>query len=260
MNKIIKANNKITIFMAFYVLLYSNISFSTDLNFEDCVKLLGAGMYNQYLENYCDFDGMVSNKLKRIYTVGGCRNTVPQEVVESMAKKVTDDSGSRMNNLGRRKFCTDNRQAYYNLSADEKSLKKSSSFEEILSCKDKPQPYKTINQLLNDKIISKTNLGADSISYFKVIKPLNVWGLEVKYIFGHDEEISERYYKKLFTRSLGTSPGHLIGVSVAQPVSFVKEKLKSFDLEKKGSGISIDEDYIINSMTSISCSESLRER
>ena len=36
MNKIIKANNKITIFMAFYVLLYSNISFSTDLNFEDC--------------------------------------------------------------------------------------------------------------------------------------------------------------------------------------------------------------------------------
>ncbi len=49
MNKIVKANNKITIFMAFYVLLYSNISFSTDLNFEDCVKLLGAGMYNQYL-------------------------------------------------------------------------------------------------------------------------------------------------------------------------------------------------------------------
>lgn len=98
-----------------FLSLVSTNSFSNELNFQDCVSLLGAGMYNQYLENYCNFNGGVGDKLKQLYSSGGCRSTVPQEVVNSMAKQVTEDSNIRMKSLGKNKFCIGNKNAYYDL-------------------------------------------------------------------------------------------------------------------------------------------------
>jgi hypothetical protein len=88
---------------------------SAEVTFEECVKSLGAGMYNQYLETFCGFKGGVSNELKRIYSEGGCRSTVPQEVVDSLSKKVTKDSSARMKSLGESKFCAGNKENYYSL-------------------------------------------------------------------------------------------------------------------------------------------------
>lgn len=85
-----------------FLSLISTNSFSNELNFQDCTNLLGAGIYNQYLENYCNFNGGVGEKLKQLYSLGGCRSTVPQEVVDAMVKQVIEDSSSRMKSLGKK--------------------------------------------------------------------------------------------------------------------------------------------------------------
>lgn len=52
---------------------------------ESCLTLLGAGIYNGVLEDVCKFDSGVKDKLKALYTEGGCRNIVPQEKVEEIS-------------------------------------------------------------------------------------------------------------------------------------------------------------------------------
>lgn len=106
------------IFLAAFPSMFSANSYAEELSFKDCLNVLAAGMYNRYLETYCRFDGGVGDMLKQIYTVGGCRTAVPQEVVDSMAKEVTDDSSSRMRNLGEEEFCAGNKDAYYALSEE----------------------------------------------------------------------------------------------------------------------------------------------
>ena len=124
-----------------------------------------------------------------------------------------------------------------------------------LSCKDTPKPYEIISQLLKAKKVSNTNLGYDSIAYFKVIKPLYVWGLKVKYIYGHDEEVGEPYYSKVFVRAAGTSPGHFIGVIVAEPIDSVKGKLAKFNFKKMNIGYE-EEEFGIPAGANISCHRS----
>jgi hypothetical protein len=113
-----KKNRKLDFLLTCFLALISSNSSSNELNFQDCVNLLGAGMYNRYLENYCDFNGGVGDKLKQLYSLGECRSTVPQEVVDSMAKQVTDDSSSRMKSLGKKRFCAGNKDAYYALTKE----------------------------------------------------------------------------------------------------------------------------------------------
>lgn len=85
--------------------------YAKDLIFKNCLTLLGAGMYNQYLETYCGFKGGVGAKLRGMYRVGGCETAVPQAVVDEMAKKVTEDSASRKNAMGEQTFCEGNERA-----------------------------------------------------------------------------------------------------------------------------------------------------
>lgn len=134
--------NKKALFIFFCASLYSNISASAELNFEQCLKVLGAGFYNQYLETYCSFDGGVGNKLNYIYTEGGCRSTVPQEVVDSMSKQVINDSTTRMNSLGKDNFCAGNKKAYYDLAKN--SLDKSSKGKDKLPHFNKHESYASI--------------------------------------------------------------------------------------------------------------------
>jgi hypothetical protein len=82
---------------------------------ESCLTLLGAGIYNGVLEDVCKFDGGVKDKLKALYTNGGCRSIVPQEKVEETSNDVLIDSKKRFQILGERKFCDGNKDAYYDL-------------------------------------------------------------------------------------------------------------------------------------------------
>lgn len=103
------------IFLVAIPSMFSANAYAEELSFKDCLNVLAAGMYNRFLENYCGFDGGVGDRLKQIYTLGGCRTAVPQEVVDSMANEVTDDSSSRMRTLGEDAFCAGNKDAYYAL-------------------------------------------------------------------------------------------------------------------------------------------------
>lgn len=80
-----------------------------------CIKLLGAGMYNGILEESCNFNGGVKEQLKKMYTDGGCRNIVPQSVVDSTANEVLLDTKKKSQAMGKKKFCDGNKAAYYAL-------------------------------------------------------------------------------------------------------------------------------------------------
>lgn len=77
-----------------------------------CIQLLGAGMYNGILEERCNFSGGVKERLKTMYTEGGCRNIVPQSVVDSTANDVVQDTEKRYQAMGKKKFCDGNKANY----------------------------------------------------------------------------------------------------------------------------------------------------
>src|SRR5437762_1656882 len=76
------------------------------------------------------------------------------------------------------------------------------ALETQVSCAQKPEPIKAIRALRKAGIISRTPYNVvDSISYFRVTKPLTVLGFEVYSVLGFD------YNQKIFARGPGTSPG-----------------------------------------------------
>jgi len=77
--------------------------------------LLGAGIYNQSLEEVCAFNGGVKDKLKSLYSDSGCRGIVSQEAVNRVARDVLIDTKARYESLGKTKFCAGNRKAYFAL-------------------------------------------------------------------------------------------------------------------------------------------------
>lgn len=82
---------------------------------DKCLKLLGAGMYNQSLEEVCAFNGGVKDKLRALYSELGCRSIVSQEAVNRVARDVLIDTKARYESLGKAKFCAGNKKAYFAL-------------------------------------------------------------------------------------------------------------------------------------------------
>jgi len=82
---------------------------------ETCLKLLGAGIYNQSLEEVCAFNGGVKDKLKSLYSNSGCRNVITQDDANRVARDVLVDTKARYDLLGKAKFCAGNKKAYLDL-------------------------------------------------------------------------------------------------------------------------------------------------
>ena len=82
---------------------------------ETCLQLLGAGIYNQSLEEACAFNGGVKDKLKSLYSNSGCRNVISQEDVKKVARDVLVDFKARYELLGKANFCAGNKKAYLDL-------------------------------------------------------------------------------------------------------------------------------------------------
>ena len=85
---------------------------SNILSSEECMKFLGAGMYNGVLENTCNFNGGVKEKILSMYDEAGCRTIIPQKIVENTAKDVVIDTKRRYEAMGHVAFCEGNIDAY----------------------------------------------------------------------------------------------------------------------------------------------------
>jgi hypothetical protein len=118
------------------------------------------------------------------------------------------------------------------------------ALEAQVSCIEKVEPVKAIRALQRAGIISKNpHIVIDSVSYFKVRRPLTVLGYKVESVSGYDEE------SKIFKRGPGTSPGIQLGIVVASPIEEVKLKLKGLDLQN----VMINESDIDPVRTQITC-------
>ena len=82
---------------------------------EQCIRVLGMGIYNQVLEEICGFNGDVSVHTREIYTKNNCRITIKQEQVNQVSKEVVEDTLHRSGKMGIDDFCNGNLKAYYAL-------------------------------------------------------------------------------------------------------------------------------------------------
>jgi len=74
---------------------------------DECLRVIGAGIYNSYLEGNCGFNGGVSDMLNAMYTEAGCRSIVEQNEVDSTIKEVFDDSNKRLKAMGKKSFAVE---------------------------------------------------------------------------------------------------------------------------------------------------------
>ena len=111
--------------------------------------------------------------------------------------------------------------------ADPSNQNFADALEAQISCRQKPQPSKAIRALQRAGFLARRPYNSvDSVNYFRIKKPLNVWGFNVYSVLGFDNN------PKLFERGPGTSPGILLGIVVPYPVEEVKAKLKDLDPQK----------------------------
>ena len=107
-----------------------------------------------------------------------------------------------------------------------RSKKYESQLEQMLTCKSNPKPGKFLIELHRTGFISRTYTVVDTISYFKLGRPIKVWDVSPVAVFGW-----QGGYEKFFERGPGTSPPEMIGIVVREPMGDVKTKLQKLGIE-----------------------------
>ena len=102
----------------------------------------------------------------------------------------------------------------------------SRSLESQLRCKAKPQAAKFLLDLRRDGFINQPYVVEDSISYFKLLKPLRVLGFSPIGVFGY-----QACYLKFFERGPGTAPPEMIGIVVRANQDAVKLRLRNLGID-----------------------------
>ena len=102
----------------------------------------------------------------------------------------------------------------------------SSRLEQLMACKSSPKPGKFLIELRRTGFIAKTYVVMDTISYFKLRRPLKVWSFSPVAVFGW-----QGGFEKFFERGPGTSPPEMIGIVVRESLADVKPKLQKLGLE-----------------------------
>jgi len=106
------------------------------------------------------------------------------------------------------------------------SKKYAKQLEQQLACKSNPKAGKFLIDLRRSGFISKTYMVMDTISYFKLRRPMKVWSFTPVAVFGW-----EGGYEKFFERGPGTSPPEMIGIVVRDSVADVKTELQKLGIE-----------------------------
>ena len=98
--------------------------------------------------------------------------------------------------------------------------------EQMLACKANPKSGKFLIGLQRNGFIGKTYQVMDTVSYFKLRRPLKVWSFAPVAVFGW-----EAGYPKFFDRGPGTSPPEMIGIVVKESVPSVNAKLEKLGIQ-----------------------------
>ncbi len=101
----------------------------------------------------------------------------------------------------------------------------SRSFESQLRCSTDPEAGKLLIDLRGSGYIDRTYIVEDTISYFKLLKPLVVLGFRPVAVFGFQEG-----YEKFFERGPGTLPPEMIGIVVRGNQDSVKLRLRNLGI------------------------------
>ena len=101
----------------------------------------------------------------------------------------------------------------------------SRSFESQLRCRTDPKAGKLLMDLRGGGYIDRTYIVEDTISYFKLLKPLVVLGFRPVAVFGFQEG-----YENFFERGPGTLPPDMIGIVVRGNQDSVKLRLRKMGI------------------------------
>ena len=118
-----------------------------------------------------------------------------------------------------------------------------------IACKEVPRPMATITALQRAGYISRSPfVVVDSINFFRVKRPMEIFGLPVVSVAGFD------YHPRMFRVSPGTLPGTLLGVVVPRSVAKVRSTLAGkANLESMWVNQSMDIVPIRNDRTKVVC-------
>ncbi|HUR98306.1 MAG TPA: hypothetical protein VMZ26_09610 [Pyrinomonadaceae bacterium] len=100
------------------------------------------------------------------------------------------------------------------------------SFESRLRCKSDPQAAKLLMDMRRDGFINRPYVVEDSVSYFKLLRPIKVLGFNPYAVFGFQQG-----YPKFFERGPGTAPPEMIGIVVRGNQSSIKLKLRNMGID-----------------------------
>jgi hypothetical protein len=106
------------------------------------------------------------------------------------------------------------------------SVSYSRSFESQLRCRANPQAGKLLTDLRTSGYIDRTYVVEDTISFFKLLKPLRILGFNPVAVFGFQQG-----YEKLFARGPGTLPPEMIGIVVRGNQDNVKLRLRNLGID-----------------------------
>jgi hypothetical protein len=136
----------------------------------------------------------------------------------------------------------------------------SSAFEdhviEQLACLRRPTPTPTITHLVRSKLIDlKSQQGYDSISCWKLSKPLRLKGLSITAVCAYeDDDLIKQQHPGYYWRGPGTSPGvQLTLITPASPNAARQWWAKAGDLYSKSPKFEASAFY--DGLTEISCNE-----
>ena len=101
----------------------------------------------------------------------------------------------------------------------------SRSFESQLRCREDPAAGKLLMDLQAGGYIDRTYIVEDTISYFKLLRPLVVLGFRPVSVFGFQEG-----YENFFERGPGTLPPEMIGIVVRGNQDSVKLRLRNLGI------------------------------
>ena len=109
--------------------------------------------------------------------------------------------------------------------AQSSAKKYSAQIEQLMACKSNPKAGKFLIELRRTGYISTTYTVFDTISYFKLRRPLKVWNFSPVAVFGW-----QGGYEKFFERGPGTSPPEMIGIVVREALADVNAKLQKLGI------------------------------
>ena len=101
----------------------------------------------------------------------------------------------------------------------------SRSFESQLRCRTDPGAGKLLMDLKDGGYIDRTYIVQDTISYFKLLKPLAVLGFRPVAVFGFQEG-----HDNFFERGPGTLPPEMVGIVVRGNQDSVKLRLRKLGI------------------------------